>query len=267
MEPKIRTIPLTIFDIFVIIIPGSLWLLLLVTAYGILVDLKGSNIPHQLAPFSTTVSFLKYLSGFGTGFGSIIFFIGSLIIGYSLKPFSMQIAELIIIPITKLKSANRKAYFKSLEFPFPHRFTGGNFISSIFEIVEHATGYNITEDATGKIKSDLPGRQPFSTVKRLLRLTSPELWEDGERMEIEARMTGTLFSAFVFSFVLSLFCITVSIKDSVVTNTLVWVWFLLSLIFTIILAQGFLKLRKREVDYTYLNILLATKHESKQEND
>lgn len=117
MNPKFRAIPLTIFDMFAIIIPGCVWLIFFGSAWGILVDIVGTNPPVILSPFSTVVTFLKFLSSLGTGLGPFIFIMASLVIGYSIKPFAMRIAETITLPFIKLHPDNCKATNKSLRFP------------------------------------------------------------------------------------------------------------------------------------------------------
>jgi hypothetical protein len=101
--------------------------------------------------------------------------------------------------------------------------------------------------------SSLPVRGLFTVVKRYLRLASPPLWEESERMEAEVRMSGSMFLVACYSLVLSAMAIVRywTISDFLAS------WFVVSFIAGIGLLGGFFYLRHREVSYTYINALLV----------
>ena len=102
--------------------------------------------------------------------------------------------------------------------------------------------------------------QLFAAAKRYLRLIAPSLWEESERMEAEVRMSGAMFLACIYSFILSTVTLFIQNLRVVQSNGQreTWCWLVISIVASLILGFGFNRLRVREVAYTYMNALIAS---------
>lgn len=94
MEPKFRSIPITIIDFLAIFLPGFVWLILLILTFHFARFLGGSTDKFSLADiFYSSCNDVKTFGIWTVGLLTLIF---SLLIGNILKPVSMETAELCI---------------------------------------------------------------------------------------------------------------------------------------------------------------------------
>lgn len=250
MDSKFKNVPITILDFMAILLPGLVWLFLLFLTFQFL--LHGQS-PIVESPM-TVLNGIAAKKDPELPWTPIVLFIvaAALLIGYCLKPIAMRLAEMLAAIFFMRRKKFRTKYFRRLKYPFKH----------FYKRTEcHRKVYSFIRQELQCSPYKLPGHQPFSTAKRYIRLMAPSLWEESERMEAEVRMAGTLFLAAVYSFVLSgtvlIFQYAERIPASYRRNT--WTWFVLSAVITFVLAESFNYLRFREVGYTYVNALIASK--------
>lgn len=251
MEPKFRPIPITILDFMAVLLPGFVWLALIIITLQLLItgESKIINDPsgelHKAAT-EKDVSWLPVILSLA---------VISLLIGYSMKPIAMVLAGWIARYFFFFTS-HRSIPFKELNYPFKAICDKKVYYGYVCSLIED----NLISPLEG-----LPGRPPFSAAKRYLRQVSPALWEESERMEAEVRMTGALLLASFYSLLLSLIVIIFHSLGRLQNSRYSLLWGFISLIMTFISALSFNRLRVREVEYTYLNALIASKFKPTEE--
>lgn len=250
MESRFRPIPVTILDFLAVLLPGFVWLILLYVTAQFLINGDSEFVDSPVSLLNNlTLSKESEASSLPI---VVCILVASLIIGYSLKPVAMRIAEMFTIYLFKLHKDYRKVPLKKLKYPFR-------------EIYQDTENYkqvcNFINEHFSSSLEELKGHQTFSVAKRYLKLIAPSLWEECERMEAEVRMTGVLFLAAFYSFILSAIILIAklfgTLQNSPFGNILIW--FVVSGFMSLILAEGFNRQRMREVGYTYLNALVAAK--------
>lgn len=249
MKTVFRPIPLTLLDFLGVLLPGCAWLLL----FSAIIELIRVRSTGPEAAWKGVEDILNK----GGGWPLILIFL-SLIIGYSLKPISMWSAERLTKTLFKLSRNTRRYHSRDMVFPFKVFFYKNPYYPKVTSILTRLCGVDFSEGKPGK-------NSPFNAAKRYLRLISPTLWEESERMEAQVRMIGGLFLVGFCAFFLSalvigynMFSITFSIKR---WPTIEEIFFLVSsFVATLVLGIGFNRSRIREVEYTYLNMLLAEGH-------
>jgi hypothetical protein len=97
--------------------------------------------------------------------------------------------------------------------------------------------------------------QPFSICKRILREVSPHLWEEAERREAEVRMLGSFLMAALFNFACAVILLT---SRGFYVPFEVGIWVAVSLMLVCYLSVSYIKQKKAEVEYVYMNYLVAT---------
>lgn len=250
METKFRPIPVTILDLLAVLLPGFVWVVLLVITSQLLLD---GQSPLINSP-TLTLRELGTKGGAEISWLPVILciIVASLLIGYSLKPIAMRLAEMLSVIFFKRQKKYREIPLRKLKYPFKEIYKDTDYYRQICALIRENLKCSPEE---------LHGHQPFSAAKRYLRLMAPTLWEESERMEAEVRMTGMLFLAALYSAALSgsiLFLQAFGRFQNSFQRNLV-VWFALSILMTLILAESFNYLRVREVGYTYINALIASK--------
>lgn len=248
METKFRPLPLSILDLFAIFLPGIIWLVLLVTTIQLCYKLSVT----PLNSLQAIISFVNSLNSAALSYFSIV--LVSLLIGYIFKPIAMRSAQWFSRYLFKTHKKTRAFKLRDLKFPFTQLLKKEQYYDAVLEIVKEKTGCS---------PESLPGNQAFTAAKRYLRLIAPSLWEECERMEAEVRMSGTILIAAVYSSILSLIASMMHYFDIVkyTSQTEVWIWFVLSTLMSIVLAEGYNSLRYREVIYTYMNTLITYRYE------
>jgi len=149
------------------------------------------------------------------------------LLGFAVKSIAMPAAEWCSRPETWHHGG------KERRFPFKKKYEKKPYFIVIAESVKRRTGF--TPDS-------LPGYQPFSTCKRILRESRSVLWEELEHSE--AGMLASLFLAIVASM-------------WPVMASLSWQWILIWVVSSFTLGYSFLRAREREINYCYLNFLIA----------
>jgi hypothetical protein len=242
---KLETKPFrfTRVDFMASFLPGTIWLVLLI-AFD---DLFSLDIPtNELTPISTFVSIANIFVPTNTYIGLLYFaafVVASFLIGYCVNQFATSMSERICFLDYFFKSYRNLSEWKNHMFPYNSEVQSKPYFSKISSSIK----LYLKEDW-----QNLPGKQPYSTCKRILKTKHPELWEEVEHMEADSRMTGSLFLASLFSTIEALLAffhrgsVYVPIK-----------WLVFSIIALVILGRAFRKRRKREVKYTYLNYLIV----------
>ena len=248
MEEKFKSIPLTILDILGIFLPGSVWFVLLVTTFNL--DFK-NTIENGISPLTSCKTIALYFQELNSPLlAALIFIVISLLIGYTLRPIAMRLAQWFSRPLHKLHKCCKGLKTQELRFPYNKLYEKEVFFQKILEIVEEVTGSN---------PESLPVHQPFNAAKKFLRLTSPSLWEESERREAEVRMIGAVLLAMIYSSILSLIVLLLRyinvIQSANITGT--WIWFIVSTTIVFILSIGFYRMRYGEVANVYLSTLIV----------
>jgi hypothetical protein len=250
-DVQFRPIPLTIVDLIAILFPGILWLLLFVTTY----ELISQKVP--LAPWDVLNHLSGQISSWPSGFG---IFVTAALIGYAFKPLALETAESLVRvrllePIVKMvthrhfrhyanKMRARSIRFHDLKFPFDALHSDEVYFIKLQRYFEERFDCKI--DTGG-------GYNLFMFVKRHLRLISPAMWEECERLEAEVRMSASMLLAATYSLALAVFAI-LRYRTDVVKLTC---WGAASLFATCALISGFMHTRDNEVSYAYVNCLLV----------
>lgn len=270
MKPEFRPIPISLLDFFAILIPGLVWLVLVVLLHMAVVGPLAELAPHRawgaISDFIvSTDSWINVAAVLAAG----------LIIGYGLKPVAMPLAGRLTVPIAWLseKTAKsrkrhtqkeREAATDKSEKPETTHFPFNSWVNSKHPRLVEAVQCLVNE-ASGLPVDELPGTQPFSSVKRLLRLRAPGLWEETERMETEVRMLGALFLAALGSVLIAMLATGARFVHHASVQRSSLAWLILSAIGCVILGIGYVRIRKREVLYTYLyGVLALTKREQSE---
>lgn len=245
MEAKFRPVPLSIIDFLGVIVPGFVWLLLLATA--VTAFTAGRNV---VTPRSAWLEIAQVSNVKPSWFGPVAVVIGSLVVGYVVKPKAMRMASAISSFLYPLHAKLKRHPRKSLMYPYCVIHESEQFYLELIAILDKVLGFHV---------ASLPGNQPFTFAKRLLRLVAPPLWEECEHMEAEVRLTGSLFLASAFSTALSIIEIVRELFRFHGINANVIAWLLISLLLAVLVGDGFNYMRLREVEYTYTHALLAIK--------
>jgi hypothetical protein len=244
MEAKFRPLPLSIIDFFGVVVPGFIWLILLVTAVDMI-----RGIARSVTPATGWRHISRAVESSGEWLGPLVLIFLSFLIGYAAKPRAMALAtRLGTVLIRNSDRRFRELGVHEVRFPFRQLHEGREYYKCVLKLV------TLTTDCDVK---DLPGPQPFTVVKQLLRLIAPALWEELEHREAEIRLLGVTFLAAVFSTGL---IVAEIIRQFVLYDRISRespLWFIASLIAAILLGFGFGYLRVREVDHAYINALIA----------
>jgi hypothetical protein len=251
METKFRPIPVTIIDFLGILVPGFVWLVLLVATFDVLLGSSGAPAAPLLSSFQKVVEFQKSANSW---VGAVSLFFAALTLGWIFKPIAMRTSEHITKWMLRFIKDTRKIKPEDARFPFLSFFCDTDYYREVAMMLKSKLKCN---------PETLPGSHTFAAAKRFLRLVAPSLWEESERMEAEVRMTGGLFLAAVYSAILIGCTILAHYlggqTDDIRAGCL---WFVLSAVLSFALGASFIRLRFREVGYTYLNALIAARFSS-----
>ena len=249
-DPQFRPIPLTIVDLIAILFPGALWVFMMLTTYETIVK----HIP--ITPWEEA----NRLSGVSQSwsFGVCLFVVGSLT-GYALKPIALQTAQAVVRlrilgPLVNLLTSSHFRRYRQkmrsqsirvhdLKFPFDALHSNEDYFVRLKQYFENRLGIKISSSS---------GYTLFMFAKRHLRLVSPAMWEECERLEAEVRVSASMLLAMLYSALLATLEIVVYRKE---LSSLI-LWCIGSSIATCILISGFMHTRDAEVTYTYANCLL-----------
>ena len=240
METKFRPVPLSIIDFLGVLVPGFVWFILIVASFQ--VATAQSAVVTPLTAWSETKEVLEK-SGAWLGPLALIFL--AVVTGYGVKARALRIASVAGMFALRLHRTHRRHKLRDLTFPYDALLSQSQAYKAVKSFVEKITTCNA-----------LPGHHPFSGAKRLLRLKAPALWEECEHREAEVRLVGTLCSATVFSAILA--CVELTrelIRHAVHPHAITWL--IASLVLLAALADAFSHLRIREVEYVYLNTIVA----------
>ena len=254
-EPKFRSISLTIVDFLGAFLPGVIWMFVAwyfislmniivptffksLVYYNIFKDIQGSEL--------LTNKSMDILAIF------CFLIIGS-ILGYIMEAIVMAPAS-HIAPFFQLRLW--KNSFKGNEPPklisrFKNTYARYLFPFDILYAEEIGKFNKIRvshelDDSKEKFKYGL-----FSLLKRRLKIKSPNMWEEIERLEANARMLGSLFMAGFANLLIA--TIKVFIGDNFIND---FIWFLFSIFIACTLAYAFMKRHKKEVRILYLNYMV-----------
>jgi hypothetical protein len=243
MKTDFRPIPITILDFLGVLLPGWVWLFLIYATYDYI-----STFQATPKGAWTRINALQVQGGLWLGPLAIIFM--ALIIGYAIKPLAMRLAKQASKYLFKLSRKTKQFAAKEMVFPYDAYFSTKPYYDKTAAILQRVCDIQAT--------ADLPGKAPFSPAKRYLRLLSPMLWEESERMEAEVRMIGSLMLASIYANLLSAMVVTTTVLRMHRLPPLEqWAWLIATIIASVVLCIGFNRARMHEVEYTYMNMLLA----------
>jgi hypothetical protein len=239
METKLRPIPVTLLDFLAILLPGFIWLVLIVTTF-MLIPEQNTAIITPVSAWERLVTVVKVSDSW---FAPISLLIISLLIGYLLKPVATPSADFLTRLLFKVYGKHKKVPWKELSFPFVG-------IYKQYECYHRVK--QLLRDKLNCAPQALPGSRTFAAAKRTIKLVAPTLWEESERAEAEVRMSGVMLLASLYSTLLSISVLSLRHHDAAT-----WAWLVLSVLASLILGANFNRLRIREVGYTYINFLIA----------
>jgi hypothetical protein len=263
LKPELRPISVTIVDILGSLLPGVVWLVLLITL-GELIGIHTNTWPptHNFTPINVILDLL----GEGRGAGvlqnrGVPFYIaltvGALLLGYSVKPVATRYAEMVTAGaeyLLGLRHGGRP--FSYYRFPYHEKYADNPMYELIVGRVEEWLDVKAVAPPISLAnvrKSRLLATQPFSSCKRILKVLNESLWEETEYREAQVRMIGSLILATLLSIFCALYCMLV--------NEVSWpttIWLAASVGAVAVLGYGFRLSRSAEVAYVYLNFLVAT---------
>jgi hypothetical protein len=262
-----KAIPLAIVDFLGALVPGLAWLSILFVLIDILMV---GSINFDLVYSKAIVIFNSQSSVLQTVI-LIIYLAVGLIVGYMVKAFAMDAASFIessfvaiyllyrhpralnrLYPhLEKQKSHLRRFGYvtKRCKFPYSIIHEKKPYLAIVKEIVKHHSDVTVQE---------LPIKGPFSYCKRLIKISSPELWEESVQLEAEVRMLGSLFLAAFTSFFIAILASLITFKLALLKIAFVL------LCLTILFGAAFSRRRRTEARYTYLNTILVWGKQKKE---
>lgn len=243
MKTVFRPIPITLLDFLSVLLPGWVWLFLISAT----IDFVKNN---SVTPASAWQKLYSLTNQGGSWLGPLTLVFAALIAGSLLKPLSNKVSQKMTKYLFKLSKYYKAYNSKDLVFPYDSIFSSKTYYSKVIIILNRLFGLNS--------QADLPGNAPFSPSKRYLRILSPNLWEESERMEAEVRLLGSLFLANVYTVLLS--CIVVatnSIDARALPQPIELAWLFGTFATAIMLGVAFNRTRIHEVETTYMNLLIA----------
>lgn len=255
---SLKTLSLTLVDVLGVLVPGFVWLSLL----SMLVHIVLTGNADLTAEYSIA---RRIFTNSSTVFQSavLIMLLGTaLIIGYMAKAFAMGIAGQIesfflgawsILTKPSVFGTTRKQFFSQIldskwQFPYSFIHEGQAYFVALTAIVVAHSALD---------KGVLPGKV-FGYCKRLTKVMAPELWAEGQQLEAEVRMMGSLFLAGVLGVVIALLSFAIS------RDPKLWRVALLTSFLTIAFGVAFSRLRKQQVVFTYLNAVIAWSENEKR---
>jgi hypothetical protein len=263
--PSLKTASLTIVDIFGALVPGLVWLTLLLILIQFILDGNftfGTGFEAELNKFSNSSVFQTAVL--------IAYLAVGLTVGYIAKSFAMELAGCIesifhsILLLVRYKK--RRKYKFAVKIQRRNLFTKFSYIKNGLRfpyriLHENEVYYDVLEKMVEKhsgIKSNkLPKKRTFSYCKRLIRVFSPELWEESLQLEAEVRMMGSLFLASILAWIIA----WIGFINKFETRLFYFKLIIITLALVIIFGYAFSRRRREEVNYTYLNaILIGRKH-------
>jgi hypothetical protein len=254
LESKFRPLPLNLFDLAAILVPGVLWYMLGLASAGLL------DYTSWLGSIETRhIEITQLLVGQGTMLAQVaVFFTFALLLGYIQKPIAMKLCDIAVRRVFRHAWPSAMAHGADHPYPYVALHRNRQFYSRVEGIVAGTTGLGLEQTR------DLPGHHPLSIAKRILRLYSQVLWEECERLEAEVRLIGGVFLTLT---ALSGLCIVWAIYELSSGAEHIFkagAWTILSLSSAAIAGLAFHRARMHEVEYTYLGLLIASKRIQKE---
>lgn len=237
---------LPIVDFLGVLLPGLTWFVLLLCTNMYLKWLfEGPPLPEAFSPVQVVIELAVDADQAVTHNVTLsqsplllsIVIAVSYVLGRISKAFSMRISESICFP-EALLHRNR-----DLRFPYNAKHKDKAYFRMLTSAVRKYCGADWT---------DLPSTQPIVACYRILNALSPPLWAQVQTREAECRLTGSLFLCFLYSSALA--TAVLASRGSSYTTI---VWLVGSSFCAGILARAFRIVRQREVEYMYIDTLLA----------
>jgi len=243
MESKIRPIQLSIIDFLGVVVPGVVWLIMIATALRMWIGRS-----EVVTPITTWLYLSDMLETSNTVALVSGLLLASVVIGYAVKPKAMRIGAMLALPLFRMHNRFAAIPMRDLRYPYRRVHEAMQFYSPLVAHLSELMGCDVLQ---------LPGNQPFTTAKRLLRQIAPRLWEECEHVEAEVRLIGALFVAAVFSCLLALLAtVQELLSPAAISGPIPWL--IVSVAAAVVLGDGFNHMRLREVEYAYLHALLAS---------
>lgn len=275
MKVPLQPISMSTTDFLAVLIPGFLWTYLLIstllvaTSSDSLRKTANSGAPKlDKSPIVATWSVIDTeLSRPGRSWIANLFTILlPLIVGSTFKAISMRAAQASSKPFAWFKlRKHRNLRNKALEFPFRAYFM--DTCSWLQEQADDIYRELLTHKSLGKRRFlhgdigdyNLPGNPPFGGLKRYIQLTAPALGNQSQKMEAEVRLYGSLYLISLYSISLGIASLALyRWEEPALYVNIIWLSF--SVAGALLLGEGFIKIRLREVGYTYVNAILVYRH-------
>lgn len=258
MNAVLSNIRVTIVDLLGVLLPGFVWTILIFTL-GNLASPSASAVDvspwHTILQLCSGTLIAQNAEAAGVP-AYVIVIIVSVLAGLVVKPVATRTTEWICFAggfvgalRQAMRSGTRNSFrvrsllesAKGYRFPYNAVHKEEPYFQDVRDLVEKETGLETDK---------LPARQPFACCKRILRMRDPSAWEDVLRREAEARMQGSLFLASILSVAMAGYAVHVGLAHS--TH-----WLVGSLAMALAFMMSFRRLRRREVENTYLDFLLT----------
>jgi hypothetical protein len=271
-----KPLSLTIVELLGAALPGLVWLFLAATLVALLSVRTGIEMPPLWVLRRSLLLFRATDKEKVTTLVWIIS-IASLLVGWSVKPIVMRTADRICARFDRREGET----FKDARAPYVKRFDGG-FLDFLFkhvygrlglpeELRGSEQGETSDKEAPANAEKSLPTGTIFPICRRLIRATNPTLWAELEHREAEVRMIGSLFLGALFSAACSVLWLAILLSfqrslASLWTWAFATIWLVASILVAYVLGAGFRYLRFREVQYVYINYLIAASERGKPES-
>lgn len=256
MEEKVKSIPVTVADVLAFLVPGLIWLFLLVTA-GALYDI-GDKLPLVVA-WERLDQFANASAAWLVALGVVV---GALLTGYALKPLATTFATYLVWPFLVWFYESRiyfgwsiDVYGKTLKFPFDETYKDKHYYKLTKDRVTDLLKYQIDPNDQNQ---DLNSWDLFHMCRRYLWANAPALSELADRREAEVRMFATLFLGALLSLVFAAYTLACWWGELARhPQAQIWAWLGGSFVAATVFAHGFIRLRLSEVKSVYYSTLVA----------
>lgn len=230
-----------VVDVVGTLLPGVLWIIVLLPIVQMI--RLGLSDP-SITPIGIAAR-VFYPQG-GPAYGNITLgLIASIIVGKTIKTSGMNACERLttlwgLLP--KVISRSPRGSLRDYMFPYQWKHAGTDYLSVITARMSAYCACPVDR---------LPTAQPFTVCYRFLNQVSPQLWAHTQMREAESRMAGSLFLAFFVS------AIAATCSQLAAPRPDALAWMVTSWAAVLALGYTFRRSRHREVDYVYIDTLIA----------
>lgn len=140
MEAKFRPIQLSLIDFFGVLVPGFVWLILLVT----FAQMFEASV-RPITPLTAWRSTAQTVETSGTWIGPVAVAFLSVLIGNVVKPQAMSLATWLALPLLRRDRRFKGASRSACEHPYALLHEGREYYRKVWKIITDVTGCHVVE--------------------------------------------------------------------------------------------------------------------------